>query len=568
MKSVVWCGVVNTNKMAFNNLSVLLLFLLCYQLNFNCYWCEETENANHSCSEATGEEENKQVKLLQEILSEFQLDGPEWPVAEQDGAPELWKKRFMKHRTDFEEEDIKGDADAEDKGFVVVNHFDLQQFPPRRILRPKSADEIVEEEMSASKKLPCPCDTVNVTENYGGTRFAYLITVHNYRTAQDATYLYRAIRDTGHPGAAPIILIHIDKKFAWQEFQQTSLYHQTAVINCTCSSITHVASIYDSEWAQWSMNYPTHWAMRLLITDARFAGKWDVFINISGDSMPTLTQRALSDLFHPVHGPLRNINFVTSSACETGLVPTSVYDFPGFWHKRKHYMSNRRQGPTISYVDYIIDDGRTLVEGEKVKNITIYFGSQWMSLQQDFVEYVVKSLDRKDSFPSQLKKWLQDTGKLMTDETFIPTIVMNVYPYNQTVPKVYGNGSLVNLPSIHAVRFERMDEQSPSAFGFYPIKQRYEVSSSSIADHPKAWGPYFLGVYDLSDIKHSGALFVRKVSVFVDPNIISMLPVESLNLLPDIKWSHNFNLSAVTDWESELEYMKQSLNSPKIEEEG
>jgi len=311
--------------------------------------------------------------------------------------------------------------------------------------------------------------------------------------------------------------------------------------------------------------------MRLLITDARFAGKWDVFINISGDSMPTLTQKSFSDLFHPTNGPLRNINFVTSSACETGLVPTSVYDFPTWWPKRKQYTTEGfgKRGPTIKHVELITDESGATVAENKLTNVTMHFGSQWMVLQHDFVEYFVKSLDRKDSFPSQLKKWLNDTEKPFTDETFIPTILMNLYPFNETIPKVNEDGSLVNLPSMRAARFERMDEQGPSAFGFYPLKQRYEVSSSSpINDKPKAWGPYFLGVYDLSDIKHSGALFVRKVSVFVDPNIISMLPVESLNLLPDIKWSHNFNLSAVTDWESELEYMKQSLNSPKIEEEG
>jgi hypothetical protein len=195
------------------------------------------------------------------------------------------------------------------------------------------------------------------------------------------------------------------------------------------------------------------------------------------------------------------------------------------------------------------------VEEKKVINVTIHFGSQWMSLQRDFVEYLTTSLDRKDSLPSQFQQWLKETGKLMTDETFIPTILMNVYPYNQTIPKVNDDGTLVNLPSMHAVRYERMDEQSPSAFGFYQSKQRYEVSSSSIADHPKPWGPYFLGVYDLADVKHSGALFVRKVSVFVDPNIVNMLPVESLDFLPDIKW-FNIKISATRDWERELEVIR------------
>jgi hypothetical protein len=82
--------------------------------------------------------------------------------------------------------------------------------------------------------------------------------------------------------------------------------------------------------------------------------------------MPTLSQKSLSDLHHPIHGPLRNINFVTSSACETGLVPTNIYEFPSFWHKRKHYLDRHKSRPTISYV----------VTEKKVINVTIHFGSQ------------------------------------------------------------------------------------------------------------------------------------------------------------------------------------------------
>lgn len=145
----------------------------------------------------------------------------------------------------------------------------------------------------------------------------------------------------------------------------------------------------------------------------------------------------------------------------------------------------------------------------------------------------------------------------MTDETFIPTILMNIYPFNETLPKVNSNGTLMNLPTMHAVRYERMDEHMPSAFGFYPLKQRYEVLNSSIADKPKQWGPYFLGIYDLADIKHSGALFVRKVSVFVDSNLIKILPVESLDLLPDIQWPLSpLKISSAPDWAKELEELR------------
>lgn len=33
-----------------------------------------------------------------------------------------------------------------------------------------------------------------------------------------------------------------------------------------------------------------------------------------------------------------------------------------------------------------------------------------------------------------------------------------------------------------------MDEHTPSAFGWFPVEQRYEVPDSSVADQPKVWG--------------------------------------------------------------------------------
>ena len=52
----------------------------------------------------------------------------------------------------------------------------------------------------------------------------------------------------------------------------------------------------------------------------------------------------------------------------------------------------------------------------------------------------------------------------------------------------------------------------------------------------RAWGPYYLGTYDLKDIKDSGALFIRKVSPLVDANILHILPVDDHSLIPDISW--------------------------------
>ena len=63
-------------------------------------------------------------------------------------------------------------------------------------------------------------------------------------------------------------------------------------------------------------------------------------------------------------------------------------------------------------------------------------------------------------------------------------------------------------------------------------------------------GPYFLGIYDLSDIKREGSLFVRKASVFVEPNIVNMFPVNSLDELPDIYWPDEVVITGKPQWDS------------------
>ena len=182
--------------------------------------------------------------------------------------------------------------------------------------------------------------TTTSSRTQSGARMAYLVVVHNRRTIQDAIHLFRAIRAEGN-----IIMIHVD--------------------------------VHSADWSSWSMNDPTHWGMELATT--RFRGEWDIFINLSGDCMPVYNPQVMSELFDPSSGPLRETNFVTSSCCETGLVPTSVMDFPKDWHKRTHYGE-----PIIEYVD---DDGQ-----DQQTTLIVHWGSQWMALQPDFVDYVPCSI--------------------------------------------------------------------------------------------------------------------------------------------------------------------------------
>jgi hypothetical protein len=199
---------------------------------------------------------------------------------------------------------------------------------------------------------------------------AYLVVVHNRRTIQDAIHLFRAIRAEGN-----IIMIHVDTKFDWNVYLDSDLYQEAE--NHSRGATVVVSAVHSADWSSWSMNDPTHWGMELATT--RFRGEWDIFINLSGDCMPVYNPQVMSELFDPSSGPLRETNFVTSSCCETGLVPTSVMDFPKDWHKRTHYGE-----PIIEYVD---DDGQ-----DQQTTLIVHWGSQWMALQPDFVDYVPCSI--------------------------------------------------------------------------------------------------------------------------------------------------------------------------------
>jgi hypothetical protein len=156
----------------------------------------------------------------------------------------------------------------------------------------------------------------------------------------------------------------------------------------------------------------------------------------------------------------------------------------------------------------------------------------------------------------------------MSDETFLATLLMHVSPFNETsLPIVHeNNGSLVSRPSMTALRYERMDENIPDAFGMVVETQRYSVPNSSIVEQPKPWGPYYLGVYDLRAIRQSGALFCRKVSRFVEPNLQHLLPVQSKDEIPDIYWPEEVSVSVKMNWRKRIEELKEEYLREQEEE--
>jgi len=83
---------------------------------------------------------------------------------------------------------------------------------------------------------------------------------------------------------------------------------------------------------------------------------------------------------------------------------------------------------------------------------------------------------------------------------------------------------------LRAIHWVRMDEHYP----WNSLSSRYVATELEAEERP--WGPYYVGTYDLADIKRSGALFIRKTSMLVDPNLFHLLPVASHAAVPNISW--------------------------------
>jgi hypothetical protein len=287
------------------------------------------------------------------------------------------------------------------------------------------------------------------------------------------------------------------------------------------------------------MNLPTIWGLKTAVNEYR--GQWDVWINHSGDTLPVYKPHTLAERLQELP-----YNFMTSAACETGLLPTSVYDFPSWWHKRAHYTIHDTEPDPVFHHQ---DKDRNWYN----QSIVTYFGSQWMVLQPSFCEWFVEQLQRTDSLVSLWADYLKTSEKLMTDETFFSSLLMQVNEFSNTLPKFSDDGHLLwkngSASNIVALRYERMDEHVPTSRGYFPTDQRYEVPGSPSVEASRPWGPYFLGVYDLGSIRESGALFVRKVSTHIDPNMVSLLPVDREDQIPLIHWPEEVKMIPKPDWE-------------------
>ncbi|KAL7568027.1 hypothetical protein ACA910_004607 [Epithemia clementina (nom. ined.)] len=478
---------------------------------------------------------------------------------------------------------------------------------PSHCWRSNQENETVQNSNDNKNKNKSTTTTMASGASSGGARICYLILVHNERTIEGALHLVRAIRDPRN-----LILIHVDRKvehlLLLDEHKKdddddeksnpnstkqpnwiSSIWHELR--ECTCGSMVRIESVHSVEWGTWSMNLPTLWGLQVAVQD--YGGHWDVFINLAGDSLPVYTPNTMAQYLFDV-----SYNFVTSRSCATGFAPTPVTAFPPWWHKRQHYTSDDTElNFTIHYREYNDHwegtDHNTLSSSMPLpplqsKTVTIYFGSQWVILQASFCQWFIQQWTQypDDTLVRRLADHLQQSGKLMTDETYWATLLMHVDQFRNTLPKFVAVEEDIaatttvrrsqqaqrgqRQPLIHpqpqpqkrqyllwnnrtkshitSIRFERMDEHVPAVEPFtgnwvFWNHPRYDVvvdrepsDDTVVVDVPRPWGPYYLGIYDLKEIRQSGALWVRKVSQHVDANLWHFLPVDQFADIPPIDW--------------------------------
>ena len=157
----------------------------------------------------------------------------------------------------------------------------------------------------------------------------------------------------------------------------------------------------------------------------------------------------------------------------------------------------------------------------------------------------VEQLDTPGSIAHKLREWfvngtvvVEGVGRVkphIPDETFFPSVLMTS-PFRETgVPRPVEVVRDVTGPdptaekAFRASFYVRMDEHYP----WSNATQRY---TSGLDKRERPWGPYYVGTYDLGAIRESRALFVRKTSRSVDPNIFKLLPVDDYAQIPDIRW--------------------------------
>lgn len=152
-------------------------------------------------------------------------------------------------------------------------------------------------------------------------------------------------------------------------------------------------SLHNLKWGSWVMLSPWFSVARLLTQEE--TRPWDYFINLSGDSFPVLKPEPLRRRLveNGAH-----LNYMTCSAGVTGLKPVAWSQFDETWHKRKAFPF-------------------PIVAGDGFRDLEAYYGSQWMVVTRQFVQFVLDEMALAGSFTERLAHWFKhgsleiDTGR-------------------------------------------------------------------------------------------------------------------------------------------------------------
>jgi len=342
-------------------------------------------------------------------------------------------------------------------------------------------------------------DTGNTTCNSTLPRIAFAINVHSKETFEAMETLIDALYDPEH-----LFLVHVDTKFSFSARRASAVVAGRENIQ--------LLSLFSLKWGEWSMVQP---ALSLMTKALNLDAQWDWFIHLSGDSYPVLKPRPLRQRFRDLQG----FNFVSASFMPSGLRPMAWDEWDELWFKRMYFPNPLFPQTSLMH----------------------YSGSQWIMVSRAFAQFAVESLDEPASVATRFRTMhlarQSKKAKLMPDENFFQTVLMGSPEFRRTCPpralgRPHGTAHAFNMT---ASLFLRMDEHYPWNWG----TQRFESDVHST----RRWGPYYLGVFDLRAIRQSGALFIRRVSRNVEPNILHLLPADSHAAIPDIGWPSGYGIA-------------------------
>ncbi|MEZ2760190.1 beta-1,6-N-acetylglucosaminyltransferase [Providencia vermicola] len=208
---------------------------------------------------------------------------------------------------------------------------------------------------------------------------AYFMLVHRYPS--QFKRLFKSIYHEEN-----YYLIHVDKRSDKRIYDEIGLF-LTNYEN---------ASLLESKEAIWGGYSLVDAQLRAIEKFVITGGKWDYFINLSGQDFPLKSQDFIMNY-------LREFN-----CCEFIKVLNQNLSRPETIHRIKNYVQEINGELVVS-----TENSRPFLEG-----VTPYIGNQWMILSKRFCEFITYSSELK-----VFKNFYRNT--LIADESFFQTVLMN-----------------------------------------------------------------------------------------------------------------------------------------------